>query len=205
MGDSASEAPDGEARLVSAMIAYQAGKLDGFTDLYAELASDLERFFVGTAGREVAEDLVQDAFLEIHRSRRTYRAPRPVRPWVFGLAWNVLRRYRRAAWRRRRREEAAGVALARGAEASRRNRPPFDAGDLQEALRRLPVTRREVWILHHQHGWSFPEIAARLAIGVDAAKLRSSRAMRSLRRVLGVAQPPEPAAGCDYKKGDPRG
>ena len=204
MGDSGPEASEGEARLVSAMIAYQAGKLDGFTDLYAELASDLERFFVGTAGREVAEDLVQDAFLEIHRSRRTYRAPKPVRPWVFGLAWNVLRRYRRTAWRRRRREEAVAVALARGAEASRRNRPPFDAGDLQEALRRLPVTRREVWILHHQQGWSFQEIAARLAIGVDAAKLRSSRAMRSLRRVLGVAQPPEAAAGCDYKKGDPR-
>jgi DNA-directed RNA polymerase specialized sigma24 family protein len=67
------------------------------------------------------------------------------------------------------------------------------------------VTRREVWILHHQHGWTFQEIAARLAIGVDAAKLRSSRAMRSLRRVLGVAQAREPATGCDYKKGDPRG
>jgi len=205
MGDSGSEAPDGEARLVVAMIAYQAGKLDGFTALYAELAGDLERFFVGTAGREVAEDLVQDAFLEIHRSRRTYRAPKPVRPWVFGLAWNVLRRHRRAAWRRRRREEAAGAALARSTEASRRDRPLFDAGDLQEALRRLPATRREAWVLHHQHGWSFPEIAARLAIGVDAAKLRSSRAMRSLRRVLGVAQPQERAAGCDYEKGDPRG
>ena len=204
MGDPGSEAPEGEDRLVFAMIAYQAGKLDGFTDLYAELAGDLERFFIATAGREVAEDLLQDAFLEIHRSRRTYRAPKPVRPWVFGLAWNVLRRYRRTAWRRRRREEAAGAALTRDVEASRRDRP-FDASDLQEALRRLPATRREAWILHHQHGWSFPEIAARLAIGVDAAKLRSSRAMRSLRRVLGVAQPPEPSPDCDYEKGDTRG
>jgi DNA-directed RNA polymerase specialized sigma24 family protein len=107
MGDSGSGASEGEARLVSAMIAYQAGKLEGFTDLYAELASDLVRFFVGTAGHEVAEDLTQEAFLEIHRSRRTYRAPKPVRPWVFGLAWNVLRRYRRNAWRHRRREEAS--------------------------------------------------------------------------------------------------
>jgi DNA-directed RNA polymerase specialized sigma24 family protein len=41
-------------------------------------------------------------------------------------------------------------------------------------------------VLHYHHGWSFQEIAARLSIGVDAAKLRSSRAMRALRRLLGA-------------------
>jgi RNA polymerase sigma-70 factor, ECF subfamily len=190
---------------VSAMTAYQAGDLDGFTNLYAELASDLKRFFNGTAGSDVAEDLVQEAFLEIHRSRRTYRAPRPVRPWVFGLARNVLRRYRRAAWRRRRREEAAGVALAGESTASRGDRLLFDSRDLEEALRRLPASRREAWVLHHRHGWTFPEIAARLAIGVDAAKLRSSRAMRSLRRAMGARPDPAADADCDCAKGDPRG
>jgi len=204
MGDSDSEAREKEVRLVTAMIAYQAGELDGFTKLYAELAGDLERFFAATAGRDCADDLLQDAFLEIHRSRRTYRPPKPVRPWVFGLAWNVLRRNRRATWRRRRREEAAAVALAQTVQTTRRDRPLFDPRDLEEALRRLPASRREAWVLHHQHGWTFPEIAARLAIGVDAAKLRSSRAMRSLRRALGVTQPPRPAAGCDYDEGDPR-
>jgi DNA-directed RNA polymerase specialized sigma24 family protein len=39
-------------------------------------------------------------------------------------------------------------------------------------------------VLHYHHGWSFQEIAARLSIGVDAAKLRSSRAMRGLRALL---------------------
>ncbi len=36
------------------------------------------------------------------------------------------------------------------------------------------------------HGFSFPEIAAKLRIGVSAAKLRSSRAMRALRAALGI-------------------
>jgi RNA polymerase sigma-70 factor, ECF subfamily len=203
MGDVGSAASEGEARLVSAMIAYQAGELDGFTDLYAVLASDLERFFAVTAGWGAAEDLVQDTFLQIHRCRRTYRPPRPVRPWVFGLARNVLRRHRRATWRRGRREESAGFAPDLAAEAARRERPAFDAGDLREALRSLPATRREAWLLHHQLGWSFQEIATRLCIGVDAAKLRSSRAMRALRLLLGVAQPPETAAGRDDEKGEP--
>ena len=169
-----------EARLVSSMVAYQAGEIEGFANLYADLADDLERYFAVAAGRDTAEDLVQDTFLEIHRSRRTYRPPWPVRPWVFGLARNVLRRYRRTSWRRRQREnEAVRVAEARP------GRPVVDAGDLREALRTLPPTRREAWVLHHHHGWSFQEIAARLSIGVDAAKLRSSRAMRALRRLLG--------------------
>lgn len=205
MGGVIGDEPEIEARLVAAMLAYQAGELGGFTDLYAELASDLERFFVVTAGRESAADLVQDTFLQIHRSRRTYLAPKPVRPWAFGLARNVLRRHRRSAWRRCRREEAAGVTIARGAEAQRRGHAPFDAADLREALRGLPATRREAWVLHHQHGWSFKEIAARLAIGVDAAKLRSSRATRALRRALGVAPAPESAAGSGDEKENPGG
>src|SRR5262245_51975016 len=107
MGRVAPEPAEDEARLVASMAAYQAGEAEGFLSLYAELAGDLERFFAATVGAATAEDLVQDTFLEIHRSRRSYRPPRPVRPWVFGLARNVLHRHRRAAWRRRRREEAA--------------------------------------------------------------------------------------------------
>ena len=199
----ACEASEGEARLVSSMIAYQAGQLDGFTGLYAELASDLERFFTAHAGATAAEDLVQDTFLEIHRSRRSYRPPLPVRPWAFGLARNVLRRHRRSSWRRQRRERAAGVAAERRAETPSSGRPGLDAGDLHEALRRLPATRREAWVLHHKDGWSFQEIARRLSIGVNAARLRASRGMRDLRRMLGRERPLAPAADRNDEKGDP--
>jgi RNA polymerase sigma-70 factor, ECF subfamily len=200
----AREASEDEARLLSTMIAYQAGELDGFTSLYAELASDLERFFAAYAGAAAAEDLVQDTFLEIHRSRRSYRPPLPVRPWVFGLARNVLRRHRRSSWRRRRREHAALVAAELRAETPSSGRPRLDAGDLHEALRRLPTTRREAWVLHHKDGWSFQEIARRMSIGVNAARLRASRAMRDLRRMLGGEVPPVPPADGNDEKGDPR-
>jgi RNA polymerase sigma-70 factor, ECF subfamily len=179
MTDGASDYAEGdEARLVGSMTAYQTGELDGFMQLYAELATELERFFTAHCGPAAAEDLAQETFLEIHRSRRSYRPPRPVRPWVFGLARNVLRRHRRAAWRRQRRE---GAVLAARAGDLTRGEPAVAAGDVEEALRRLPATRREVWVLHHEHGWSFQEIATRLSIGVAAARKRASRAMRELR------------------------
>jgi RNA polymerase sigma-70 factor (ECF subfamily) len=165
--------------LVRLMTAYQSGELAAFERLYGRLAGELGRYFAAAERGATAADLVQDTFLEIHRSRRTYQPPLPVRPWVFGIARNVLGRHRREAWRRGRLEspgEAAEPAAA-GRE---------DLGDLAAALARLPASRRDAWVAHHVHGWSFQQIADRFRIGVGAAKLRSSRAMRALRAALGV-------------------
>lgn len=169
--------------LVHLLKAYQAGELAAFERLYAALAGELQRYFRAqdTAGA-VAQDLVQDTFLEIHRSRHTYLPPLPVRPWVFGIARHVLGRHRKAVWRRSRHEDRAEAAEAAVAPAS----PALETRDLADALARLPASRREAWVLHHVHGLSFQQIAERFRIGVGAAKLRSSRAMRALRAALGA-------------------
>jgi len=172
--------------LVRFMIAYQAGELAAFERLYAALAGELERYFSAVAPAGTAAlDLVQDTFLAVHRSRRTYLPPLPVRPWIFGIARNVLGRHRRTAWRRGRHEERA---IGPDDERAERVEPggTVEPSDVAEALRLLPAGRREVWILHHVHGWSFQQIAARFQIGVGAAKLRSSRAMKALRASLGI-------------------
>ncbi len=175
---------DGE-ELVRLMMAYQAGELPAFERLYSTLAAELRRYFATTAADAAAQDLVQDTFLEIHRSRHTYLPPLPVRPWVFGVARNVLGRHRRAAWRRSCHEDwNAGPAEVAAAPSAR---PAIESRDVAEALARLPAGRREVWVLHHVHGLSFQQIAEQFRIGVGAAKLRSSRAMRALRVALGVA------------------
>ncbi|HZF10245.1 MAG TPA: RNA polymerase sigma factor [Thermoanaerobaculia bacterium] len=183
------ERQDEDDELVRYMIAYQAGELAAFERLYAALAAELERYFsaaapTGSVG-SAAQDLVQDTFLAIHRSRRTYLPPLPVRPWIFGIARNVLGRHRRTAWRRGRHEERTIEPNEEGRE---RVEPgaAVEPRDVAEALRLLPAGRRQVWVLHHVHGWSFQQIAARFQIGVGAAKLRSSRAMKALRASLGI-------------------
>ena len=125
--------------LVAAMAAYQAGELDGFRRLYAGLAGDLRRFFEqASRDRAVAEDLVQEAFLQIHRSRHTYQPQLPVRPWAFGVARHVLGRHRRDALRRSRHqgpelsvlEESGSPALSTlgGSPA------PIEAREIESAL-----------------------------------------------------------------------
>jgi RNA polymerase sigma-70 factor (ECF subfamily) len=173
----------GDDELVRLMVAYQAGELAAFELLYGRLAAELLRYFQAMA-EGVGQDLVQETFLAIHRSRRTYQPGLPVRPWVFGIARNILGRHRREAWRRSRTEDRD----ARPAEemAAPAAGLAFESRDLAAALARLPASRREAWVLHHVHGLSFQQIAARFRIGVGAAKLRSSRAMRALRAALGV-------------------
>lgn len=216
-----------DARLVELMEAYQAGQIEAFERLYVALSDDVRRYFaVVLRDRATTADLVQETFLEMHRSRRTYSPPLPVRPWIFGIARHVRWRHRRVMLRRARHEDASIDAdvfeASSGASSSARSpalsparwtsssrsaaapaspgkpvspaavparataRTPIDQRDVEDALRQLPATRREAWLLHHVHGFSFQEIADRLRIGVDAAKLRSSRAMRTLRELLGA-------------------
>jgi RNA polymerase sigma-70 factor, ECF subfamily len=182
-----SDEKDPDCELVAEMVAYQAGDLEAFQRLFRTLASELGSFFAATV-RDVSlcDDLVQETFLALHRVRQTYLPPLPVRPWVFGIARNVERRHRRV-WRRRGAHETpfddADAQATRISEDT-----ALERRDLASALRRLPASRREAWVLHHVHGLSFAEIAARLRIGLDAAKLRSSRAMIALRALLGEAR-----------------
>jgi RNA polymerase sigma-70 factor (ECF subfamily) len=165
-----------ECRLTELMIAYQAGDLGAFEQLYAILAGEAARYFARLhRDRSVVHDLVQDLFLEMHRSRRTYTPPLPVRPWVFGIARNVSARTRRAL--RLQPPVSADIDPAElPADA--------DALDIESALTALPPGTREPWLLHHMFGFSFHSIATRLGISAMAAKLRSSRATRALRLAL---------------------
>jgi RNA polymerase sigma-70 factor, ECF subfamily len=150
-----------ECRLTELMIAYQAGDLGAFEQLYAILVDEARRYFARThRDRAVVHDLVQDLFLEIHRSRRSYTPPLPVRPWIFGIARNVSARNRRATrlrpsesleWNVDSEPAASGVTTA-------------EALDVENAVTALPASTREPWLLHHVFGISFESIAARLGI-----------------------------------------
>lgn len=192
------EAQD-QQELAAVMAAYQAGELDGFRRLYGSLAGDLRRYFRRAVGdAALAEDLVQEAFLQVHRSRHTYQPELPVRPWVFGVARHVHGRWRRESLRRARHEGPDLASFGErfgGEELAAPAAPALGRREIAGALARLPPGRRDAWLLHHVHGFSFPEIAEKLRIGVSAAKLRSSRAMRSLRAALGITAQEEDENG----------
>lgn len=174
-----------DAALVDLMIAYQAGELGAFEQLYALLADDVRRYFQRQQRAGTADDLTQELFLELHRARRTYMPPRPVRPWLFGIARHVVARNRRAARARPEPSNALDITCGSAPAGPALN---VDVRNVGHALAALPASTRDAWLLHHVLGFNFPSIADRLGVTVMAAKLRSSRAMRALRAAL--SRPP---------------
>jgi len=169
------------------MAAYQGGSADAFDRLHDALASDLKAYLTALARDPTrADDLVQETFLQIHRSRAVHTPGEPVRPWVFAIARRVFLMDRRGTVRRERRER---VALAEGITEWQTG-PSTETERLharqavESILRQVPADRRRPFLLHHLFGFSFKEIGDALGIKPGAAKIRSSRAARMMRALL---------------------
>ena len=174
-----------EAELCSHMQGYLDGRIEAFDALYAAFAGRLRGYLLSLCrDATLADDLLQETFMQIHRSRRTYQPGRPVTPWVYAIARNVYLMKRRSAGRRMRFEEAL-AADSRTSDGPRDALGTIAEGDaVRRALREVPPDQRQALLLHHVEGWSFVEIAARLGIRVNAAKTRAFRGMKKMREHL---------------------
>lgn len=157
------------------------GDRAAFRTLFDRHSGRLQGFFLrGVRDAVVAQDLVQTTFLHVHRARRDYDPQRPFRPWLYTIASNV----RREHWRRKKRKPEA--ALEPGHEGSVAPEASTATDRLvRRALGELPDNQREVLLLRWYAGLTFPEIAQSLGINTSAAKVRSHRAMKALRALLG--------------------
>jgi RNA polymerase sigma-70 factor (ECF subfamily) len=159
---------------------YQSGSLAAFEALYRALAPRVDGFIrarVRDAGR--ASDLLQETFLELHRSRHAYLPGQSVIGWTFGIAQNVVLRHRREARRRDQHEVSMQMSELQEPRAA-----DFELQPLQDALDRLSPDSRTTWWMRNMEGLSFEVIARRLGIAATAVRLRCSRASRALRAAL---------------------
>lgn len=175
---------DDEKRLVTCMIRYQEGRIEAFEDLYRTVRPRLFRFLiVKCLDRRLAEDLLQETFLQIHKSRRTYIPGRPVTPWLFSIAHHVFLSERRSRLKRLKREEALEDHPG-DFPAPSRAETDVDTGLVRRALSRLPPEQRESLMLHYEWGFNFREIGGILGIRTVTAKLRAHRGIKRLRTYL---------------------
>ncbi len=165
------------------MSAYQNGSIEDFELLFAHLAPSLRRYLYGfVKDASLAEDLVQETFMQIHRSRHTYIPPRPVKPWIFAIARHTalieLRRRRRRAPEVLAMEDLPELPVEPAAHGEEGRQV------LNRALRDIPGIAQEILVMHHVIGFSFREIAAALGMTEGAAKVRAHRALRALRELI---------------------
>jgi RNA polymerase sigma-70 factor (ECF subfamily) len=130
-----------------------------------------------------AEDLVQEAFLQVHRHAHQYNPEAAsFKTWFFAILTNLCRN----AVKRDR--SLSFIELPEDASAID---DPEDALEQEEdraalaaAVAKLPHNQRLALILRHYEGFSYSEAAAALGLSVQAFKSLLARARRSLRREL---------------------
>jgi RNA polymerase sigma-70 factor (sigma-E family) len=134
----------------------------------------LRAVIAGTGDRQLAEDLVAEAFTRAWMSWRTVRRHPAPRAWVVRTALNTSVSW----WRRRRRE----VALAGHDTAAVAAAPPggLDTA-LLAALRRLPARQREVVALRVFLDLDTATTAGVLGISTGTVTAHLARAVASLR------------------------
>jgi RNA polymerase sigma-70 factor (ECF subfamily) len=158
-------------------------------------------------GKVDASDVVQDVFLGAHRDFPQFRGTTPneflawLRQVLASLLANLVRHYHGTQRRDVRLErqlaaelEKSSLALDRGLvaeqsspsqQAARREQSAL----LADALTRLPAEWRDLLMLRHLEGLTFPEVARRMGRTVDSVKKQWPRALAGLRRLLEGATP----------------
>ena len=139
--------------------------------------------------RNVAEDVVQEAFLSLWRAGARYDAKRgSVRTWVLGIVHNrAIDALRRATVHDSRRASDEGIEERfestdrTDAEAARRS----EAGEVRAALGTLPADQLKVIELAYFGGFTHSEIAEMLDTPLGTVKGRMRLGLEKLRGVLG--------------------
>jgi RNA polymerase sigma factor (sigma-70 family) len=166
-----------------------------FAGIFDRHAPHIQRYLARRLGREVADDLVADTFLAAFGKRQRYDLGRAdARPWLYGIATNLVGQHRRTEARRLalhasvppERDEAGHadrVAAGVTAQAQR--------GALAGALAGLSAADRDVLLLIAWEQLSYEEVAGALAIPVGTVRSRLNRARRKVREALGGHNPTE--------------
>ncbi|HEX6132872.1 MAG TPA: RNA polymerase sigma factor [Longimicrobiales bacterium] len=169
----------GDADLVGRVLA---GERDAYAELVRRHQTFIYRHMRGMGlDHDTALDLVQDAFVRAYDRLADCRDPVHFRAWLFRIARNIsldfLKNVRRLS---------VPLSAVDGAERIEDERGVVSEMELtlRSALDRLPAALREAFLLKHDAGYTYDEVADITEATPSAVKMRVHRARETLREFL---------------------
>jgi RNA polymerase sigma factor (sigma-70 family) len=164
-----------------------------FADVFDRYYAEIHGYAARRLGPSLADDVASETFVIAFDRRRRYDlAHRDARPWLYGIASNLIARHRRAEVRQYRALARAGVGEAVDGHADRAA-GRLDAralrGRLAAALVEIADRDREVLLLVAWAQLSCEEASRALGIPAGTARSRLHRARRKTRAALADADP----------------
>jgi RNA polymerase sigma-70 factor, ECF subfamily len=163
------------------MLRYQQGDGDAVRELYARTAPLIRRYMTRWADWSKAQDLTQDAFLQIHRARRTFRAELPLLPWMLSIARHVALTHLRSAGRRIV-EEQSDLELLNAVAPSTAADDVATRHDLEQTMKSLTSEQREIVWLADLQGFTSAEVARITGASEGAVRVRLHRARQKMKQ-----------------------
>ena len=160
-----------------------------FAALFDRHAPHIYRYLARRAGRQVADDLVAETFLAAFAKRDRYDLGHPgARPWLYGIATNLVGQHRRDQARQDRIRAAAAVAEPEVPGHADKVAADVTAQAmrtlLEGALAVLSAGDRDVLLLIAWEQLTYQEVSRALAIPVGTVQSRLHRARTKVRQVL---------------------
>jgi RNA polymerase sigma-70 factor, ECF subfamily len=168
-------------------IAAGGGDMGAFEQLYARHNRRVYSLCLRmTQNVAEAEDLAQEAFIQLFRKIGSFRGESAFTTWLHRLTVNqVLMHFRKRSFKLERTTEEGDtpVQIVRGTE-NPNKMPVLDRLSLDHALKQLPPGYRSVFVLHDIEGHEHEEIAKILGVAVGTSKSQLHKARMKLRRLL---------------------
>ncbi|GAA4207178.1 RNA polymerase sigma factor [Streptosporangium oxazolinicum] len=187
--------PDAPTRIGDAeLIERSRDHPDLFAVLYDRYFVEIHRYAAGRLGSQIADDVAAETFLVAFRRRESFDPARgTVRPWLYGIATNLVAQHRRSEMRRLEALQRAPVTGEADEGHEERVAARLAAagvqGPLASALRRLPDGDRDVLLLVALADLSYEEVSQTLRIPFGTVGSRLNRVRRKLRTALGGVNP----------------
>jgi len=158
-----------------------------------------------TANTAEAEDLAQEAFLQLFRKIGTFRGESAFSTWLHRLSVNVVLMHLR-------RKSLPSVSLEETTQGGEEDSPKKDFGaedlalagsidrlQLQKAVDNLPPGYRTIFVLHDIEGYEHNEIAGIVGCSIGNSKSQLHKARMKLRDLLKMNRA-QRAEGVEEKK-----
>ncbi|MGW5259586.1 RNA polymerase sigma factor [Microbispora sp. NPDC004025] len=186
--------PEGDEPSDAGLIEASLTAPERFAGVFDRHADEIHAYAGRRLGPEHADDVTAETFLVAFRKRHRYDTSRPdARPWLYGIAGNLISGHRRSEVRRLRAlARAPRDAGERGFHEEERGAERASAAALRPALAaalaRLSAAERDLLLLVAWADLSYEEAAEALKIPIGTVRSRLHRVRAKLRRHLDLPE-----------------
>ena len=158
-----------------------------FDEVFSAELGSIHRYLHRRVGRDLADDIAAETFATAYAIWHRFDQARAVRPWLYGIAANLVRHHYRDEERKLRAFARMGVdPIAQVDESDVLHRLDMHARqrELAAALADLRHEDREILLLHAWAGLGDNEIAVALSLPLGTVKSRLHRSRQRLRNSI---------------------